>query len=93
MGTTVQQNIDFPAAVARDDDRTNAKLRGEKVVVFGNLTLMRHVGPGPAEHPNHFLVEYGRVGVQRAMNRVPADEPPKLLVGLSVLPHTIRLDD
>jgi hypothetical protein len=54
---------------------------------------MRHVGPGPAEHPNHLLVEYGGVGVQRAMNRVTADEPPKLLVRLTVLSHTIRLDD
>ena len=88
VGTTVQQNIDFPAAVARDDDRTDAELRGKKVVVFGNLSLMGHVGPGPAKHPNHFLVEYGRIGVQRAMNRVPADEPPKVLVGLRLVRRT-----
>jgi hypothetical protein len=54
---------------------------------------MRHVGPGTAEHPNHFLVEYTRIGIQRAMNRVPADEPAKVLVGMTFLRRAMRLDD
>src|SRR5579862_1571202 len=93
MRTSIQKNVDFTAAVARDDDRTNSQLRREEAVAMGNLALMRDVGPGTAEHPHHLLLEYRRVGVQRAMNGVPADEPPKLLVGMSVLRRAMRLED
>ncbi|MNE38524.1 hypothetical protein D3C80_1324270 [compost metagenome] len=75
-GTTVaarvEEGIEFPVLVARDEDRLTPHGEGQEIILFGDLAFMCQVDPIALEDMLHLQVEQTRVGEHLALTTVDA---------------------
>ena len=70
----VEERAQPAIRIAQHDDRAQAELRGDVVVVARDLALVREVDPHRAEDVRHLQVEDHRIGIDRPMHAVFVDQ-------------------
>ena len=53
MSATVIQRADFSLGVPHDNQRTQSQASGDEIIDVGDFTLVREIGPRPAENLRH----------------------------------------
>ena len=70
MGAAVEQRADFSLRVPQQDDRAQAKPRGDVIIVIRNLALVSEIDPHRAEDVHHLGLEDRGIGVDQPVDAV-----------------------
>lgn len=81
----IEEGIELPVLVARDEDRLAPHGQGEEVVLFGDLAFMGQVDPVALEDVLHLQVEQARVGEHLAFAAIDAGFTVVLKHGIEVV--------
>ena len=74
MGAAVEQRADFSVGIAQQDDRPQAELGGDVIVVVRDLAVVAEIDPDRAPDVGQLRLEDRRVGVDQAVDAVLLDQ-------------------
>ncbi len=74
MGAAVEQRADFPVGIAQQNDRAQAELGGDEIVVVRDLAVVAEIDPDRAADIRQFRLEDRRIGVDQPMDAILLDQ-------------------